>query len=75
MLNCFWGNIKIYLYFLSFLKTDWHKLLKFILTENKAPFSYKVITMTADDLVMQGAKASAAMVLIWISWNTLASTS
>ena len=71
MLNCFWNNIT-YICIFNKQKDDaggWNTSAWKIRTY----LSYRVNIMAADDLVMQGARASAGMVLTSFSWNILVS--
>ena len=57
------GNMNLYLHFLWFLNIKMAQVVEIIL----------VNTMVVDDMAMQGARASAAMVLTYLSWNILVS--
>ena len=64
-----WVNVwclfdtKQYLYLLSYMKTDDTGIWYPFSSKTRAHLSYTVNTMAADELVMQGARASTGMVL------------
>ena len=66
-----WGNIKIYFHFLSFLHNELMGCLESFLIEDLliTCWSSTVNTMDANDLTMQGVRASAAMVWTWFACN------
>ena len=51
------------------LKLKRSRLLKFIPKEDKN--IHNVSILADDDLVLQGARASAVMILTWFAWNNM----
>ena len=66
------GNIKMYLDFLSFVN---HEIVQVVeILQTRSCLTCIVNSVAADDLVTQGARALAAMVLTKYPWNNSGST-
>ena len=68
---CFRKYENIFTCYIVFVFHHWHGAGNWTPSPGKTRiFSFYIYnTMAADDLAMQGARASAAILLIWLSWN------